>query len=85
MRDSAGQASVDDPVAANLVAVRARIAAAARAVGRDPAEVTLVAVSKAQPDARVLAALAAGSGCSARTTCRKRRRAGRRSSATTRT
>jgi hypothetical protein len=60
MSDSAGQASVDDPVATNLLAVRARIAAAARAVGRDPAEVTLVAVSKAQPDARVLATLAAG-------------------------
>jgi hypothetical protein len=60
MTDSVGQAAVDDPVATNLLAVRARIAAAARAVGRDPADVTLVAVSKAQPDARVLAALAAG-------------------------
>jgi pyridoxal phosphate enzyme (YggS family) len=51
---------VADPVAANLREVRARIAAAARAVGRDPAAITLVAVSKAQPDTRVQAALAAG-------------------------
>jgi pyridoxal phosphate enzyme (YggS family) len=47
-------------VAANLVAVRARIEAAARAAGRDPAEVTLIAVSKSQPEARIAAALAAG-------------------------
>jgi hypothetical protein len=60
MTGSAGQAVVADPVESNLQSVRARIAAAARTVGRDPAEVTLVAVSKAQPDARVVAALAAG-------------------------
>jgi hypothetical protein len=60
MTGSAGQAVVADPVESNLRSVRARIAAAARTVGRDPAEVTLVAVSKAQPDARVVAALAAG-------------------------
>jgi hypothetical protein len=60
MTGSAEQALVDDRVGANLAAVRARIAAAAETVGRDPAEVTLVAVSKAQPDARVIAALAAG-------------------------
>jgi PLP dependent protein len=60
MSGSAGPALVDPPVAANLAAVRARIAAAAAAVGRDPAAVTLVAVSKAQPDDRVAAALAAG-------------------------
>jgi PLP dependent protein len=60
MAASAEQALVDDPVAGNLAAVRARIVAAAEAVGRDPAEITLVAVSKAQPDARVWAALAAG-------------------------
>jgi pyridoxal phosphate enzyme (YggS family) len=60
MTGSAEQALVDDRVAANLADVRTRIAAAAKTVGRDPAEVTLVAVSKAQPDARVLAALAAG-------------------------
>ena len=59
MTGSAEQA-IADPVEANLHSVRARIAAAARTVGRGPAEVTLVAVSKAQPDARVLAALDAG-------------------------
>ncbi|HWE98420.1 MAG TPA: YggS family pyridoxal phosphate-dependent enzyme [Caulobacteraceae bacterium] len=37
-----------------------RMAAAARAAGRDPAEVTLTAVSKLQPEARVAAVLAAG-------------------------
>jgi PLP dependent protein len=47
-------------VAESLATVRARIAAAAEAVGRDAAEVTLVAVSKAQPLARIEAALAAG-------------------------
>jgi pyridoxal phosphate enzyme (YggS family) len=43
----------------NLRAVRARIDAAARAAGRDPAEVTLLAVSKTWPadDVRTLAAL----------------------------
>jgi PLP dependent protein len=60
MGGGAGQALVDDTVAANLKTVRARIAAAAAAVGRDGAAVTLVAVSKAQPEARVLAALEAG-------------------------
>lgn len=44
---------------ANLARVRARIAAAAQAAGRDPAEVTLVAVSKTFPaaDVRILADL----------------------------
>ena len=40
-------------VAERLRAVRERIAAAARAAGRDPAAVTLVAVGKAQPAARI--------------------------------
>ena len=40
--------------------MRARIAAAARAAGRAPDTVTLVAVSKTQPTEAVLAALAAG-------------------------
>jgi pyridoxal phosphate enzyme (YggS family) len=57
---NAEQPVVDSGVEANLRAVRERIVAAARAVGREPAAVTLVAVSKAQPDERVLAALAAG-------------------------
>ncbi|NBB81780.1 MAG: YggS family pyridoxal phosphate-dependent enzyme [Alphaproteobacteria bacterium] len=47
-------------IAANLQAVRARIAAAARECGRDPAAVGLVAVSKFQPAERVAAALEAG-------------------------
>lgn len=50
----------DAPIAANLAAVRARIAAAARAAGRDPAAVTLVAVSKTHGAGAVEAALAAG-------------------------
>jgi pyridoxal phosphate enzyme (YggS family) len=40
--------------------ILARIAAAARAAGRDPAAVSLTAVSKMQPDDRVSAVLAAG-------------------------
>jgi PLP dependent protein len=47
-------------LAANLGAVRGRIAAAAMAAGRDADAVTLVAVSKTQPAAAVRAALAAG-------------------------
>jgi pyridoxal phosphate enzyme (YggS family) len=47
-------------VAANLAAVRARIDAAARAAGRDPGGVTLVAVSKEVDADAVRAALAAG-------------------------
>jgi pyridoxal phosphate enzyme (YggS family) len=57
---SAEQPVVDSAIAANLRAVRAQIEAVARAAGRAPAAVTLVAVSKAQPDERVHAALAAG-------------------------
>ena len=49
-----------DDIAARLGEVRARIAAAAVAAGRDPAEVTLVAVSKVHGAAAVEAALAAG-------------------------
>ncbi|MGH6961617.1 MAG: YggS family pyridoxal phosphate-dependent enzyme [Dongiaceae bacterium] len=47
-------------IAAQLAAVRARIAAAAKTGGRDPTAVTLVAVSKTQSAERVAAALAAG-------------------------
>lgn len=60
MTDVAEQAAVANPVETNLRTVQARIAAAAATVGRDPAGITLVAVSKAQPDERVMAALAAG-------------------------
>src|SRR3546814_3172205 len=47
-------------IAENLSRVRQVIADAARETGRDSAEVTLVAVSKTMPPARVGAALAAG-------------------------
>ncbi len=52
--------STDDAFAARLAAIRARMTAAARAAGRDPAAVTLTAVSKTQPDAAIDAALASG-------------------------
>lgn len=47
-------------IAANLAAVRAQIHAACARAGRDPAEVTLVAVSKLQPVELVRAAYASG-------------------------
>jgi len=47
-------------IAANLQAVRARIARAAQAARRDPSAVTLLAVSKAQPVAAVDEARRAG-------------------------
>jgi PLP dependent protein len=47
-------------VATRLAEVRERVAAAARSCSRDPAAVTLIAVSKFQPDSSVEAALAAG-------------------------
>jgi pyridoxal phosphate enzyme (YggS family) len=47
-------------IAANLAAVRERIAAAARAADRAPESVTLVAVSKTHPAVSVRHALAAG-------------------------
>ncbi|MBW7922242.1 MAG: YggS family pyridoxal phosphate-dependent enzyme [Rubellimicrobium sp.] len=45
---------------ATLQAIRDRIDAAARGAGRDPGAVTLIAVSKTQPDDRVAAVLAQG-------------------------
>ncbi|WP_342629158.1 YggS family pyridoxal phosphate-dependent enzyme [Nguyenibacter vanlangensis] len=47
-------------IASNLAEIRARIVRAALGAGRDPAAVTLVAVSKFHPQAAVLAALHAG-------------------------
>lgn len=47
-------------VAANLARVRTEIAAAARAAGRKPEEVRLIAVSKTHPPEAVAAAIAAG-------------------------
>ena len=51
---------MEEAIAANLDAVRARIAAAARAAGRLPSSVALVAVGKTHPAARLRAALVAG-------------------------
>src|SRR3954468_8611542 len=47
-------------IAANIAAVRERIVRAAERAGRDPARVTLVAVSKTHPPEVVAAAYAAG-------------------------
>ena len=47
-------------LAANIEAVRSRIAAAARAAGRPPESVTLIGVTKGQPVELVAAARAAG-------------------------
>jgi pyridoxal phosphate enzyme (YggS family) len=47
-------------IAANLAAVKAHIAQAARAASRTPESVTLVAVAKTQPAEAVVAALRAG-------------------------
>lgn len=52
--------SIEDEVAERLEQVRGRIDAAAMRAGRDPGAVTLVAISKTQPEARISAALAAG-------------------------
>jgi hypothetical protein len=49
-----------DGIAARWAAVRARVDAACARAGRDPAEVTIIAVSKTQPAEAVLAAAAAG-------------------------
>jgi PLP dependent protein len=51
---------MEEAIAANLGAVRDRIAAAARMAGRPPHSVSLIAVSKTHPATRVRAALAAG-------------------------
>lgn len=50
----------DDEIAKNLEDIRARIGAAARRAGRDPGEVTLIAVSKTFGADRVRAAFNAG-------------------------
>jgi uncharacterized pyridoxal phosphate-containing UPF0001 family protein len=50
----------DHPIAAALADIRARIQSAARAAGRDPASVTLVAVSKTHAANAVNQALQAG-------------------------
>ena len=57
---SAPTAEVPGDTAHNVAIVRARVAAAARAAGRDPATVALVAASKTVSPARVREAIAAG-------------------------
>ena len=52
-------------ISATRADVLARIAAAAKAAGRDPASVTLTAVSKSQPDERLAAMLADDCGACA--------------------
>jgi pyridoxal phosphate enzyme (YggS family) len=51
---------IDDEIARRLDTVRARIAAAARRAGRDPASICLVLASKTQPAAAIRAAARAG-------------------------
>ncbi|MDA0786782.1 MAG: YggS family pyridoxal phosphate-dependent enzyme [Proteobacteria bacterium] len=58
--ETSGGAGVAAEIAGRLGQVRARIAAAAARAARDPGDVTLVAISKTQPDERIAAALAAG-------------------------
>lgn len=50
----------DDDIARNLATLQERIARAARAAGRRPEEITLVAVSKTHPPEAIRAAWAAG-------------------------
>lgn len=52
--------SAETPIAQAIAQIRARIAAACARAGRDPASVTLVAVSKTHPAERVADAIAAG-------------------------
>jgi pyridoxal phosphate enzyme (YggS family) len=59
---SPGIMLMEADLAANLAALHARIQAACARVGRDPASVSLLAVSKGQPPEAVKAAAAAGLG-----------------------
>ncbi len=52
--------TTEQDIAANLVAVKAEIAAAAEAADRNPADVELVAISKTKPESLIRAAIAAG-------------------------
>lgn len=51
---------MSDEISARLAAVHARIERAARAAGREPSSVRLLAVSKTKPEAAIRAAYAAG-------------------------
>jgi pyridoxal phosphate enzyme (YggS family) len=57
---SAAEATLSHDAAARLAALHARVSAAARAAGREPEAITLVAVSKTQEAARILPLIAAG-------------------------
>lgn len=57
---SADTPAAQDSTVLGRAAILDRIAAAAKAAGRDPASVTLVAASKRQPPERIAAALRAG-------------------------
>jgi pyridoxal phosphate enzyme (YggS family) len=57
---STAQISPDPLLEATLSALRARIAIAAATAGRDPAQITLLAVSKGQPAGRIRAAAQLG-------------------------
>src|SRR4051794_41872658 len=59
-RDGGGRIAPVVPLEQTPAAVRERIAAAARAAGRDPASVRLLAVSKTRPPEDVRAAAALG-------------------------
>lgn len=52
--------TLEKQIAENLAHVRASVAEAARLASRDPASVTLIAVSKGQPMEKIAAALTAG-------------------------
>ncbi len=58
--DAPGSVAVPGSVVERLAAVRERIADAARAAGRKPGSIGLVAVSKTMPEAVIAEALAAG-------------------------
>ncbi len=60
MTDAASRLNAPFDAAAARAEILGRIAVAARAAGRDPADVALTAVSKTQPEDRVAAVLAAG-------------------------
>ncbi len=60
MSEQRAETAVAREIAARLAAVHTRIAEAARAAGRDPAEITLVAVGKTFGPERIRAALEAG-------------------------
>ncbi len=62
MTGGSGESPVEQ-IALNLGNVQSRIAKSAEIAGRGPADVRLIAVSKAQSDERIAAALAAGYRC----------------------